>query len=100
MGGEIIMVSWLPPPRGMFKLNFDGRCISNTIAGCGGLLRNARGEWIRGFSRQLNEKCPVAAEYRSVMEGIKFCQELGLNSFIVESDARLVVEAINNKQII
>ena len=100
MRGEIILVSWRPPPRGIFKLNVDGRCISNTTAGCGGILRDARGEWIRGFSKQLTEKCPVATEYSAVLEGIKFCLELGLNSFIVESDARLVVEAINNKQLI
>ncbi|KAK8628083.1 hypothetical protein V6N13_063795 [Hibiscus sabdariffa] len=40
---------------GWCKMNTDGsRCIVTGRVSCGGVLKNAKGEWIMGFSRFIN----------------------------------------------
>lgn len=54
------------------------------IAGCGGILRGERGEWQRDFSRKIKEQSATAAEYRAIIEGLKFCWTLGIKKLIVD----------------
>ena len=44
-----IQVKWHLPPLTWFKLNSDGSSLGNPgLAGGDGLIRNDRGEWVRG----------------------------------------------------
>jgi hypothetical protein len=36
---------------GWIRLNTGGATGGNSVSGCGGILRNDRGEWICGFSK-------------------------------------------------
>lgn len=43
-------VRWVPPPPGWVKINSDGASRGNpSPSGCGGLIRDERGKWLRGF---------------------------------------------------
>ncbi|KAF7831289.1 ribonuclease H [Senna tora] len=68
--------TWCKPDRGWIKVNTDGAvCRINKKAGCGGLLRNSDGTWIKGFSANLG-------------------LELGFQKVVLESDAKGVVNQI------
>lgn len=42
--------SWLPPPNGLFKLNFDGNFIEDIRkGGYGGVIKNSMGDTILSF---------------------------------------------------
>ena len=46
-----IQVRWLHPPSNWFKLNLDGSSRGNLgFAGDGGLIRNEKGEWVKGYA--------------------------------------------------
>ena len=50
----MVRIRWEKSQTEWFCLNTDGSAIGNpSRAGCGGLIRNDRGEWIGGFSRSL-----------------------------------------------
>lgn len=70
---DIIHVSWCLPPKGWIKLNVDGAFTKNGVAGCGGILRGEKGEWLRGFSLKVGEQSPIATEFRAIIEGLKVC---------------------------
>ncbi|XVF47730.1 hypothetical protein PTKIN_Ptkin03bG0134400 [Pterospermum kingtungense] len=44
-------VRWNSPPEGWIKLNMDGCCKSMIeVAGCGGILRDMNGNWLKAFT--------------------------------------------------
>nr|POE87207.1 putative ribonuclease h protein [Quercus suber] len=46
-----IQVCWHQPPLSWFKLNTDGSSLGDPdLAGRGGLIRNDKGEWVKGFA--------------------------------------------------
>ena len=97
---DIIHVSWCLPPKGWIKLNVDGAFTKNGVAGCGGILRGEKGEWLRGFSLKVGEISPIATEFRAIIEGLKVCWLHGFTNVVVESDASEVIMAINSKQVL
>ena len=55
-------VGWMPPPNEWITLNTDGCCKgSSELAGCGGLLRNTNGDWIKGYSYNIGSCNALAA---------------------------------------
>lgn len=65
------LLGWQPPTSNMVKLNTDGgrKMVGN--AGCKGLVRDHRGEWICNFSKYLGKCSVLLAEFRGVYEGLK-----------------------------
>ncbi|XP_058755609.1 uncharacterized protein LOC131628812 [Vicia villosa] len=63
----------------MIKLNSDGACKANNAAGCGGLLRDHKGQW-RG-------------------EGLKLARKLGVRHLEINTDSLLVVKAIEDGKV-
>ncbi|MCI28066.1 putative ribonuclease H protein, partial [Trifolium medium] len=39
-----VLVRWNPPPEGWIRLNTEGSCKENKMAGCGGVVRGSNGE--------------------------------------------------------
>ena len=47
-------IRWERPEQGWKKLNTDGACMGlYGLAGCGGLVRSADGQWVAGFSKRI-----------------------------------------------
>ena len=64
------------------------------MAGVGGLIRNDKGEWIKGYARAIGLATRVAAELWALGDGIKLCISLKIPAVITDLDARLVVDLL------
>ena len=93
-----IQVQWLLPPSNWFKLNSDGSLLGNPcLVGGGGLIRNERGEWIKGYARAIGITLSVATELWALRDGIHLCSALNLLAVIIELDSKLVVELMKKE---
>ena len=63
----------IAPPENWVKLNTNGSSIGNPgLAGGEGLIRNANGEWVRGFARAIGVTTSAVAELWALRDGIHF----------------------------
>ena len=77
---------------GTYVINIDGSVLSDSgAASAGGLLRNNKGEWIRGFLINIGLTDSLNAELWGVRQGLKVARELGLSNVILQTDAAVVV---------
>ena len=90
-------VGWAAPPPDVYKINVDGATASN--GGCssvGVVIRDCRGLVVAAACKVLNGAYGAAVtEALAVEEGIRMAKEMELHRIIVESDACVVVDAIN-----
>ena len=64
---KLIQIRWEKPPLGWVHLNTDGSTLGNPgRAGCGGIIRNDRGDWIGGFSRSTGVTTRFIAELQAL----------------------------------
>ncbi|XP_039013553.1 uncharacterized protein LOC120143251 [Hibiscus syriacus] len=90
------LVSWKPPPPGWLKLNTDGAVLPSSMeASSGGVIRNANGEWIKGYTRSIGCTTVLQSELWAILEGLHFAWEMGHN-FIVESNSASAVHILNS----
>lgn len=88
-----IMTGWSPPPLGWFKLNTDGAVMGNLgKGGGGGVLRDERGRWLKGFCMGLGTTNSLAAEGRGLREGLRLAVSLGIQFLSIELDARVLYD--------
>jgi len=93
-----VKVSWHHPPANWVKLNTDGSFIGNPgLAGGGGLIRNANGEWVQGFARAIGTTTSAAFELWALHDGIRLCIALKCPAIIIELDAKLVVDLLHKE---
>ncbi|PKI31543.1 hypothetical protein CRG98_048066, partial [Punica granatum] len=65
-----VNISWIRPPEDFFKLNTDGSSRGNPgAAEASGLLRDADGRWIVGFSQNIGIAIVTMAELWGVLTG-------------------------------
>ncbi|KAK2422286.1 Polynucleotidyl transferase, ribonuclease H superfamily protein [Trifolium repens] len=69
---EARLIGWKPPVGDWIKLNTDGACKDENVAGCGGILRNNAGEWCGGFAKHLGKCSAFVAELWGVLEGLQY----------------------------
>ena len=94
---EIVQVAWKRPPLGWTTLNTDGLAMGNPgKAGCGGLLRNSEGSWIKGFARGVGCTTSCVAELWALRDGLNLASSLGIESLIIQLDALAIVHLLNN----
>lgn len=94
-----INVHWTTPPEPFFKLNTDGSSLGNPgNAGAGGLITNYMGEWVGGFTRNLGVASNIAAELWALRDGLFLAKCLNIVHLIVELDAKVVVDLLNNQK--
>ncbi|KAF7843157.1 ribonuclease H [Senna tora] len=89
--------SWTRPQGEWVKLNVDGAvCRITDDAGCGGLLRNSKGDWIKGFTCNLGKTTIICAELWGIYLGLKMVWNLGHRKVIVESDSSNAIDEIRS----
>ena len=59
--------------------------------GGGGLIRNDKGEWLKGYARNVGYSTSVASELWPLRDGLRLCITLKLPVVIIELDAKLIV---------
>ncbi|KAK5833370.1 hypothetical protein PVK06_017195 [Gossypium arboreum] len=63
--------NWSPPKGGRVKVNSDGSVVIETgTATIGGVIRNAQGVWLLGFSQKIGNIIVCQAEARALLQGI------------------------------
>ncbi|KAI4313581.1 hypothetical protein L6164_026546 [Bauhinia variegata] len=87
---------WRFPEKGWIKCNVDGSFLpEKRSAGCGGVYRDARGNWLYGFSKKLVYNNLTTAEIDAIYTGLKVAWELGYKKIIIESDSTAAVDHVN-----
>ena len=93
----IRQIRWEKPDSCWVKLNTDGSASDLlNAAGCGGLIRDDQGNWLRGFSRHVSHANSFIAEVWALRDGLQLCHRQNHQSVIVELDASALVTAFNN----
>ncbi|XP_073121019.1 uncharacterized protein [Henckelia pumila] len=89
---------WKKPPENVLKCNVDAAVIDNySHFGYGCVLRNTYGVVIAATHGRLQGHLnAMLAEALSIREALSWLKSLGFSHIIVESDALLVIEALNN----
>lgn len=89
------LVGWSPPSLGSFKLNTDGASANNPgPAGAGGVIRNSAGEFVRGFSRNIDITSSYAAELWALRDGLHLASVLNISNLSIEVDAQAIINSI------
>ncbi|CAI9758516.1 unnamed protein product [Fraxinus pennsylvanica] len=89
------LVTWKKPMVGRAKLNIDGSSLGNpgqAGGGGGGVIRNDKGMVLAAFATNFGIASNNEAELRALLEGLKFCQHIGVFHVDVECDSKIVVE--------
>ena len=66
------------------------------LAGCGGLVRSADGQWVVGFSKRIGVTSSFAAEWWGLREDLQLCCNLNISCLEVEMDAKAIVDVVRN----
>ncbi|XP_019173838.1 PREDICTED: uncharacterized protein LOC109169412 [Ipomoea nil] len=90
-------VGWTKPSRGWHKLNVDGSCKGDGMAGCGGLIRDEAGEYCAGFSSSVGRCQVLEAEAWGVFHGLRLAREEGCAKLLVESDSKQLIDKLRKK---
>ena len=97
---EVKRVCWSRPSSRWAKLNTDGSSLGNPgRAGGGGLIKDAHGGWVKGFTRNIGVATSVEAELWALRDGLDLCLSLNILAVEIEIDAKVVVDWINNGNI-
>ena len=88
-------VRWSKPPIGWHKLNTDGSLVgANGLAGCGGVIRDSNGCWIKGFAMSINTTSSTAAELWALREGLHLCVNVHIQAVEIELDASAAISLL------
>lgn len=86
---------WTKPPEGWIKINIDAACGQGT-GGMGCVVRDDFGDFIRARCNVTTQKMqPREAEALSLREALSRLKDWRNGRCIFESDAKLLVDAIN-----
>ncbi|KAB2629940.1 hypothetical protein D8674_007459 [Pyrus ussuriensis x Pyrus communis] len=86
-------IRWRPPDVGFVKLNFDGSVV-NQGATSSFVIRNETGEPIAAGTRFIGQNTISVTECLALRDGLWLAKAKGLSHIMVESDSKLVIEAI------
>ena len=79
------------PPISWVKLNCDGSWKgSSTLAGCGGLLRDSDGRWIKGYFKKIGMCDAYHVEMWGMYLGLDLAWRENTTHLIVENDSNNV----------
>jgi ribonuclease HI len=89
-----IKIRWLSPKDNFVKLNTDGACKDQRVAGCSGIVCGSQGEWIGGFAKCVGSCSAFVAEVWEVLVGLRYVRSLGFNKVELNVDSKAVVRGI------
>ncbi|KAF7803081.1 WAT1-related protein [Senna tora] len=92
------VVRWEKPEFGWVKVNVDGACTRDDAerAACGGVIRDAHGRCLVGFTRRLGSCSSIHAELWGVLSGLETAIRYGFNRVLLEMDSLVAYELIRN----
>ena len=78
-------------------MNTDGATKGNPgLAGGGGVVRDSRGRWINGFSRNIGYATSMTAELWALRDGLNMAVSLNYQPLIVELDSSDVIAMLTS----
>ncbi|KAF7808128.1 ribonuclease H [Senna tora] len=87
--------AWRKPMVGWIKVNTDGAvCRSSRKAGCGGIIRDNYGNWIKGFVSNLGYASVISAKIWGIYHGLVTAWNLGFRKVELESDSSQAIKMI------
>ncbi|KAK7825178.1 putative ribonuclease h protein [Quercus suber] len=93
---EILHVRWSKPGDGWLKLNTDGSFGGEGVnSGCGGLIRDSNGLWIRGFAKTVVVNSSLASEMWALREGLTLCLDLQPQAMEIKLDATAAISFLS-----
>ncbi|MBA0879945.1 hypothetical protein Goshw_023129 [Gossypium schwendimanii] len=91
----VTAMKWLAPESGWVKLNIDGAFLLNSYStAIGGVIRDAEGKQLCGYSMVLGKDKVFGIEARSMLEGLRLLWDKGYPEVELECDNALLVEII------
>uniref|UniRef100_A0A803QB20 Reverse transcriptase zinc-binding domain-containing protein n=1 Tax=Cannabis sativa TaxID=3483 RepID=A0A803QB20_CANSA len=88
---------WKPPPQDWIKLNCDVRVGLDSMC-IAVVARNHQGSVVRIHTAQLNFVDPLCGEAAACCSAVDLALLLGFKYVLVESDSRIVINAINGME--
>ena len=89
-------VKWAKPAIGWHKLNTGGSFNgASGLAGCGELIRDSNGQWVKGFAKRIVAESSLAAELWGLREGLVLCLEIQTLAIEVELDATAAISLVS-----
>jgi ribonuclease HI len=88
---------WSAPKDGFVKLNGDDSVTNHgALAACGGVVRNADGVFIFGFSYNSGACTITTAELWAILKGLQLAKDRRFMYIEIESDSTSAVSMISN----
>ncbi|XP_039064616.1 uncharacterized protein LOC120209767 [Hibiscus syriacus] len=98
----IKIVPWSHPPKGFIKLNVDATVTADwRKSGVGGILRVEDGSVVGSFKEAAGPGPPILIELMAIKKGLSYftsIQQRFKERLIVESDSKLAVDWVKNKE--
>lgn len=97
---SVVLVQWTPPPRGWFKVNFDGSVYHDGSgrASIGGVIRDCAGRVVLAFAEQTEHSTVGIVEARAMIRGLKLARELGLDRVVAEGDDLVLAQLLRGEE--
>lgn len=97
---RVVLVRWTPPPRGWYKINFDGSVYNDGSrrASIGGVIRDGAGRVVLAFAEQTEHSTVGIVEARAMIRGLQLARELGLQRVMVEGDDLVLVQLLRGEE--
>lgn len=87
---------WIPPPRHMFQLNFDGASKGNLgKAGFGGIIRDHKGTPCLFYFRSNGWDTNNSAELEGLWKGLILSHKQGLFPLVIEGDSQILIQMVS-----
>lgn len=88
---------WKSPSNNTVKLNIDGASKDHNMTESGGVIRDMRGDWLKGFFKFLRNCSAIVVGFWGVLKGLKLAKRLGLRRVEMNVDYELVVRTIQEE---
>ncbi|KAL3502702.1 hypothetical protein ACH5RR_037151 [Cinchona calisaya] len=85
-----VIVQWIAPQEGPFKINVDGSSLSLRQAGSGWILRDSIGALILVWANSYGLASNIVVETQGLLDGIHHCYYSGFCDIYVESNLKIL----------